>query len=138
MWLQKRSQSTAFYPGFLDNTAASSSIPDGQLLVKAAIREAGGEASLPEDLVRSNIKLCGTLTYMHLRDALAVGEVGLVQPQVEYLFELELPAGVEPKPNDHEVEWFKLRAIDEVKRSLAQGISLLFSRVLSGPLRAPS
>ncbi|KAK0701152.1 thiamine pyrophosphokinase-related protein [Apiosordaria backusii] len=120
IWVQKRSQSTAFYPGLLDNTVASSSIPDGQLPVEAAIREAGEEASLPEDLVRSKIKSCGTLTYMHLRDSLAIGEVGLLQPQVEYLFELELPDGVEPKPCDHEVEWFKLLEVVDLKRSISQ------------------
>ncbi|KAK0661209.1 hypothetical protein QBC41DRAFT_383145 [Cercophora samala] len=121
VWVQKRSQSTAFYPGLLDNTVASSSIPDGQLPVEAAIREAGEEASLPEDLVRPRIKSCGTLTYMHMRDGLAMGEGGLLQPQVEYLFELELPDGVEPKPCDHEVEWFRLLEVGEFKRSILQG-----------------
>lgn len=58
LWVKKRSQSTAFYPGHLDNTVASSTIPDGQLPLEVAILVAGEEATLPEDLVRSRTKSC--------------------------------------------------------------------------------
>ncbi|KAK4671744.1 hypothetical protein QC764_608340 [Podospora pseudoanserina] len=131
LWVQKRSQSTAFYPGHLDNTVASSTLPDGQLPLEVAILEAGEEATLPEDLVRSRTKSCGTVTYMHLHNALAIGEVGLVQPQVEYLFELELPGGAEPKPCDHKVEWFKLFDAEELIESILQGNHTLLSKFRS-------
>ncbi|KAK4663436.1 hypothetical protein QC763_608340 [Podospora pseudopauciseta] len=117
LWVQKRSQSTAFYPGHLDNTKWRS--------LK------GEQATLPEDLVRSRTKSCGTVTYMHLHNALAIGEVGLVQPQVEDLFELELPGGAEPKPCDHKVEWFKLFDAEELIESILQGNHRLLSKLRS-------
>lgn len=124
IWLQKRSQNTASYPGLLDNTAAGG-MPVGERPLETAIREAAEEASLEESLVRPRIKSCGTVSYIHLRDSLAVGEVGLVQPQIEYLFELEMPSGKEPKPCDNEVEWFRLLDIDQIKSRLTEGMDLI-------------
>jgi len=63
---------------------------------------------------------------MHLRGDTAIGEVGLVQPIVEYLFELELPAGFVPKPHDHEAESFKLLDVDEIKAALLEGTCRFF------------
>jgi hypothetical protein len=35
----------------------------------------------------------------------------LLQPNVNFLFECELPADVEPKPFDDEVEWYQFCGI---------------------------
>ncbi|KAK2614634.1 hypothetical protein N8I77_001443 [Diaporthe amygdali] len=120
IWVQKRSKDVKFYPGFLDNTVAGGMPIDEEPLVTAT-REASEEASLGLDIVKTNIKPCGTVSYMHLRDGLAVGEVGLIQPQVEFLFELELPADVEPSPSDGEVEWFKLYDVNQIRDELVKG-----------------
>ncbi|KUJ10822.1 uncharacterized protein LY89DRAFT_710554 [Mollisia scopiformis] len=104
LWISKRSKTVAVYPGLLDNCSL--------------VREAHEEASLPADLVRANAKACGTLSYLHSRNARAGGEIGLLQPDVHFLFECELPADVEPKPFDDEVEWYQLWDIEQIKEGL--------------------
>jgi isopentenyldiphosphate isomerase len=44
-----------------------------------------------------------------------------VQPEVEYVYDIKLPADVVPKPNDTEVEEFCLLTVEETKKALANG-----------------
>jgi hypothetical protein len=41
---------------------------------------------------------------------------------VKYLYELEAPDSVIPRPSDDEVEWFQLWDVDRIKKGLAQGL----------------
>lgn len=117
LWISKRSKTVAIYPGLLDNCVAGG-ISTGEIPFESLVREAHEEASLPADLVRANAKACGTLSYLHTRNARAGGEIGLLQPDVHFLFECELPADVEPKPFDDEVEWYQLWDIEQIKEGL--------------------
>jgi isopentenyldiphosphate isomerase len=79
------------------------------------------EASLPEAAVRAATVSRGCVTYSHVRDARAGGETGLIQPEVEYVYDLKLDPETIPQPGDNEVEEFKLLSIPEVKAALARG-----------------
>ncbi len=120
LWISKRSMKVAVYPGFLDSTVASG-ISTGEIPFESLIREAHEEAPLPRDLVRQRVKSCGTLSYFHLRNSKAGGEVGLLQPDVHFLFEIEMPADVKPAPCDDEVGWFQLWDIGRIKEALVAG-----------------
>jgi 8-oxo-dGTP pyrophosphatase MutT (NUDIX family) len=103
VWVPRRAASKSTYGGMLDNTVAGG-ISVGEDPFESLVREADEEASLPEEIVRKITKACGTVTYIHVRDERAGGEIGLIQPECQFVYDLELPADVVPEPNDSEVE----------------------------------
>ncbi|KAI1827778.1 thiamine pyrophosphokinase-related protein [Xylaria intraflava] len=107
LWVQKRSQAATNYPGFLDNTVAGG-MATGEKPFDALIHEAEEEASFTSELVRRRAKACGTVSYFHTRKADMGGEVGLLQPGVQFLYEMELPRGVQPRSQDKAVEGFRM------------------------------
>jgi 8-oxo-dGTP pyrophosphatase MutT (NUDIX family) len=120
LWVPRRASRKQTYAGMLDNTVAGG-MATGEDPFECIIREAHEEASLPDGLVRENATPHGTVSYIYLRSKLASGEVGLVQPEVQYVFDLELPANITPKPNDSEVECFYLWTVEEVQDHMLKG-----------------
>jgi len=120
LWVPRRAATKQTYGGMLDNTVAGG-IATGESSFECIVREAGEEASLPEDLVRKDVKAVGTVTYFHIRDYRAGGETKLLQPEVQYIYDLELAEDVEPKPSDDEVEAFELMTVEEARNALRAG-----------------
>lgn len=120
IWVPRRARNKQTYGGMLDNTVAGG-LSTGEKPFECLVREAAEEASFSEQLVRSNAKPCGTVSYFHIRDARAGGEAGLLQPECQYVFDMEIGVEVVPKPGDNEVEGFYLWTVDEVKRALEEG-----------------
>ncbi|KAL8771623.1 MAG: hypothetical protein Q9209_003067 [Squamulea sp. 1 TL-2023] len=120
IWVPKRAQGKT-YGGMLDNTVAGG-IATGEQPFECIVREAAEEASFPEELVRSTAKPCGTISYFSFRDERAGGESGLLQPEVQYVYDMEVGVDVVPKPNDDEVEDFRLWTIEEVQKALSEGL----------------
>ncbi len=120
LWIPRRSITKGTYAGMLDNTVAGG-MATGEVPLECIIREAEEEASLPEEVVRPRVTAHGNVTYIYMRNEKATGEVGLIQPEVEYIFDLELPNDVVPKPNDSEVECFYLWTLEEVQAHMAKG-----------------
>jgi 8-oxo-dGTP pyrophosphatase MutT (NUDIX family) len=120
IWVPRRAHTKQTFPGMLDNTVGGG-IVTGEEPFECLVREATEEASLPEDLVRANAKSCGCVTYFYVRDARAGGETGLLQPECEYVYDLQLDSDVILKPCDAEVEDFYLWTTDEVKVALSKG-----------------
>ncbi|KAK0615453.1 Uncharacterized protein DIS24_g11798 [Lasiodiplodia hormozganensis] len=121
-WIPRRARSKQTYPGLLDNTVAGG-LPANEKPMDALAREAAEEASLPADFVRKNAKAVGNVSYFLIRDARAGGETGLLQPESQYVYDLELRESdaIEPRPNDSEVEGFALLTTAEVQAALARG-----------------
>ena len=120
IWVPRRASSKSTYGGMLDNTVAGG-IGNGEKPFECLVREAEEEASLPEDLVRKHAKLCGTVSYFLIRDSKAGGETGLLQPECQFVYDLELGADIVPKPNDDEVKDFQLWGVDKVQKAIAEG-----------------
>ncbi|CAL3962631.1 unnamed protein product [Diplocarpon coronariae] len=120
IWVARRAKTKQTYPGMLDNTVAGG-MATGEEPLESIVRECAEEASLPEDLVRANIKAQGTVTYSYIREGRAGGETGLLQPECQYIFDLELPKETICRPNDSEVEGFVLWSVEEVKEALGRG-----------------
>lgn len=120
IWTPRRAATKQTYGGMLDNTVAGG-MATGESPLESIVREAGEEASLPEELVRKRIQPVGTVTYFHIRDARAGGETGLLQPECQFVYDLELPVDTVPKPSDNEVEGFELKTIEQVKAALRNG-----------------
>jgi 8-oxo-dGTP pyrophosphatase MutT (NUDIX family) len=120
IWIPRRARNKQTYGGMLDNAVAGG-LASGETPFECLVRECAEEASLPEELVRSKAKAAGTVAYHYIRTAKAGGETGLLQPECQYVYDIELPADVIPKPGDDEVEEFYLWTVDEVKEAMAKG-----------------
>ncbi|TKA69829.1 hypothetical protein B0A49_05880 [Cryomyces minteri] len=120
IWVPRRARNKQTYGGMLDNTVAGG-ISTGEATFESLVREAAEEASLPEELVRREARACGCVTYFYIRDARAGGETGLLQPECEYIYDLELDEDVVPRPGDSEVEEFYLWTVQEVQEAMARG-----------------
>ncbi len=116
-WIPRRSKTKTSYPGMLDNTVGGS-LSSGERPIDCIVREAAEEGALPESYTRENVRACGTLSYqMSQTDD---GRPGC-QHQVQYLYEMELPEDIVPRPFDGEVEEFTLKSLDEVYDALRCG-----------------
>ena len=120
IWVPRRARNKQTYGGMLDNTVAGG-ISAGEEPFECLVREAAEEASFPEDLIRSSATACGTVSYFYLRDTRAGGETELFQPEVQFVYDLEVGLDIIPKPCDDEVEEFSLRTVEEVQIALAEG-----------------
>lgn len=120
MWVPRRAMTKQTYPGMMDNTVGGG-LTTGEKPIDCLVREAHEEASLPQQFVRDHARPCGMVTYFHIRDEREGGEVGLCQPECQYVYDLELPASVIPVPDDNEAEDFRLLDMDEVRSAMAEG-----------------
>jgi len=120
IWVPRRASSKQTYGGMLDNTVAGG-ISQGETVMECLIREAEEEASFPKDLIQHHAKPCGTVSYFFIRDEKAGGEVGLLQPECQFVYDLEVDKNVIPEPNDDEVEDFQLWTVDHVQEAMAEG-----------------
>lgn len=120
VWVPRRSKQKETYGGMLDNTVAGG-IASGEDPFESLIREADEEASLPSDFVREKAETVGTVTYAYVREERAGGESGVVQPECQYLWDLELPRDIVPLPKDGEVEEFYAWTVEETQRALERG-----------------
>lgn len=111
IWVARRSPNINTYPNKLDSTVAGG-IKADQTPFECISAEAGEEASLPSDTVFANMQATGLLTYLHKTPA------DLVRPDILYVFDLELPDSVIPKPGDEEVAEFKLMTVEEIKDAM--------------------
>jgi 8-oxo-dGTP pyrophosphatase MutT (NUDIX family) len=97
----------------LDNTVAGglSANEDQQ---NCLVREAEEEASLPEEIT-AQAKLVGTVSYFHISDGRSGSETGLLQPECQFVYDLDLTdKNVVLKPGDSEVEHFELMPAREL------------------------
>ncbi|KAI0964711.1 thiamine pyrophosphokinase-related protein-like protein [Xylaria arbuscula] len=120
LWVQRRSREAATHAGFLDGTAAGG-VPIHKTPFTAMINEAYEEASFSRELVVQRARTCGTLSYFHTRRREMGGEVGLLQPGVHFLYEMEVSQGVEPRSNDKNVEGFELGSTDKIRGEILAG-----------------
>jgi 8-oxo-dGTP pyrophosphatase MutT (NUDIX family) len=119
IWVPRRAAGKQTYPNMLDNTVAGG-ISTGEEPFECLVREAEEEASLPFSISR-NATPHGTITYVYVRESRAGGESGMAQPECQYVYDLELPANLIPKPNDSEVQEFYLWSVEEVQEHLGKG-----------------
>jgi 8-oxo-dGTP pyrophosphatase MutT (NUDIX family) len=99
LWIGWRSKHKAIAPGQMDNIVAGG-IPAGLSAEETLIKEAEEEASLPPELA-ARARPAGRVSYI-MRNS-----EGL-RRDVLHLFDLDIPDGLVPQPNDDEVERFEL------------------------------
>lgn len=117
IWVPRRSPTISTFPNKLDSTVAGG-ISAETTPFETVIREADEEASLPEDLVRRDVRPVGVLTYITLADKGLRGVAGLVKPDMVHVYDMEVAEDVIPRPHDDEVQEFYLMTVDEIKAAL--------------------
>ncbi|CAJ2512918.1 Uu.00g010370.m01.CDS01 [Anthostomella pinea] len=117
IWVPRRSAHLKTYPGKLD-TSVAGGVRAEESPFECIVHEADEEASLPASLVRGHAKACGAVTYVSSSGAGSGGEMGLVVPDVLYVYDLEVGEDVVLKPQDDEVEEFYLLDVRQVKEAL--------------------
>lgn len=105
LWVAWRSQHKPVAPGQLDNLIAGGT-PAGLSARQCLVKEAEEEASLPEALARTAREV-GAVSYL-----MAVPQG--TRRDVMHIYDLDLPEGFTPRPNDDEVERFELWPAERV------------------------
>ncbi|KAK6430578.1 hypothetical protein LTR95_013265 [Oleoguttula sp. CCFEE 5521] len=117
VWIPRRAAHLFTYPGMLDTTVAGG-VKAGASPLRTIIEEAHEEASLPEDLVRRLARCRGTITHMSISGEESPAEKGLVCPDYTFVYDMELPSDVEPRPHDDEVAGFTAMTVQELKAAM--------------------
>ncbi|KAJ1717866.1 hypothetical protein LPJ61_007100 [Coemansia biformis] len=111
MWVARRSLQKQTWPGYLDQIAAGG-IGDGMGVWESVIKECNEEGGIPREIA-CRAKYAGVIQYFTRSD------LGL-QPETQFVFDLVLPDGFTPYPNDGEVDSFHLWTIEEVIDGIKQ------------------
>ena len=105
VWVARRSYSKQTYPGMLDNMVGGG-LPTGKHPTDNIIKESFEEAGISSELA-SKAQAAGSVTFYLDCDR------GWI-PDLEYVYDLEMPADFVPKPTDGEVHEFKLMDVESV------------------------
>ncbi|ODV87195.1 hypothetical protein CANARDRAFT_5748 [[Candida] arabinofermentans NRRL YB-2248] len=121
IWVPRRSATKPTYPGKLDNTVAGGlGYPYGKF--ETCLKECYEEAGLDPSYTEKNLVYVGEISYLYQMKANDFEtEAGLVQPELEYIYDLRMDADLIPHPVDNEAEDFKLMDVDEVIQRLKAG-----------------
>ncbi|MFQ5786000.1 MAG: DUF4743 domain-containing protein [Alphaproteobacteria bacterium] len=105
MWIARRAKDKPTYPGMLDNFVAGGQ-PIGLGLKENVVKECGEEAGVPPELAARAVAV-GAIGYCHeTADGL--------KPDVQFVYDLELPPGFTPRPCDGEIDDFYLWPVERV------------------------
>ncbi len=129
VWVGVRARDKAVAPGQLDNVVAGG-IPAGLTPEECLVKEAAEEAGLPAELAVT-ARPAGRVSYI-------LSNAEGLRRDVLHCYDLDVPEGVVPKPNDDEVERFELwpaarlleavRATDSIKFNVNLVLIDLFLR----------
>ena len=117
IWVPKRSSTRMAHPGKMDNTVGGGANADEDHF-QCMLREAREEAALPEKWLREHARVAGTISYLYMRD---VGALGALNRSLQFVYDVELPSYIVPRPADDEVEEFLLWSVPETLQGLKDG-----------------
>lgn len=118
LWIGIRSRTKSVAPGQIDNVVAGG-IPAGLSPEECLLKEAAEEACLPAELA-IRARPVGRVSYI-MRNA-----EGL-RRDVLHCYDLEIPEGVTPRPNDEEVERFELWPAKRLLAAVREGDEVKFN-----------
>lgn len=118
MWIGRRARDRAVAPGLLDNMVAGGQ-PAGLSLTDNLIKECEEEAGFGPDLARLG-RPAGFVSY-------CLETAAGLKPDTLFVYDLEVPEGVEPVNRDGEIDGFMLWPVEQVLESLAQDGAFKFN-----------
>jgi hypothetical protein len=111
MWVGRRAPAKHTFPDMLDNMVAGGQ-PDGVLLIDNLVKECDEEAAIPAALARRAVPT-GAVSY-------AMETLEGLKPDLQFVYDLELPADFVPQNRDGEVAEFMLWPIERVASRVAE------------------
>lgn len=118
VWVPTRSATKSTWPGYLDNSVAGG-IVAGDAPMASIIRECQEEAALAPSTTEKYIRQTGVLSYCY--QTAPNPHQRWIQPEVEYVYDLPLPADITLAPKDGEVESFALLSLPQVNAEMRKG-----------------
>ncbi|RGP76097.1 hypothetical protein FLONG3_5488 [Fusarium longipes] len=115
IWVARRSRHLFSYPGLLDSTVAGG-VKASDTPLACIKAESTEEACLPPDLVSKHVEPADAITLANINT-----KSKLFHSDIIYVFDLELPSHVIPRPGDDEVEEFVLMECGEVVERMLKG-----------------
>lgn len=112
LWIGRRSKTKQTFPDMFDNMCAGG-LPAGMDVMDCARKECQEEASVSDKLL-DRLKPVGCISYFY------EDERGL-QPESQFVFDLELPEDFTPVNADGEMGSFQLLTIDEMRTAIVGG-----------------
>ncbi len=109
VWIAERAAGRHSYPGMLDNMVAGGQ-PAGLSLRENVIKEAAEEAGIPRALA-GTARPAGAVTY-------CLETAAGLRPDILYVYDLELPAGFQPRNADGEVAHFELWPVARLAKTV--------------------
>jgi 8-oxo-dGTP pyrophosphatase MutT (NUDIX family) len=124
IWVPRRAKTKENFPGMLDNSIAGG-LSVTETPFECLIREGDEEASVPRQVMEKTV-VAGAVTYFYISGPRSGGEEGLLQPECQFVYDLDLTTGegeedVVLKPKDGEVDTFHTMSVPEVRKALANG-----------------
>lgn len=109
IWVARRARDRAVEPGKFDNMVAGGQ-PFGLTVAENLLKESWEEAGLTPDTASRAVPV-GAISY-------TMESAHGLKPDTMFIFDLELPAGHEPRNTDGEVESFELWSMERVAESV--------------------
>lgn len=117
MWMARRSETKAKFPGYLDHIVAGGQ-PAGLSLMDNVIKECEEEAGIPEALTKRGIQPTGVISYENYGGKPKDKGEGVMSRVVLFCFDLMLPSDFIPTANDGEVESFFTWSLEDIAQSM--------------------
>ncbi|KAL4746958.1 hypothetical protein BDW72DRAFT_209962 [Aspergillus terricola var. indicus] len=115
VWIARRATTKPMYPGLLDN-AVGGAIQHEEMPMEALLREAREELHIDADAAVPG----GTVSWFNIKGRSAGLEPGLVEPGIQYVYDLEVDPEIELRPAEDGIEWLRLLTVEEVKAALGR------------------
>ncbi|KAI8976565.1 NUDIX hydrolase domain-like protein [Pilobolus umbonatus] len=112
MWVARRALTKPTWPGLLDNCVAGG-ISYGYTPQETIVKECDEEASIPKDIA-VKAQCVNVITYH-------TATIHGLQPETQFVYDLELPTSFSPLPQDGEVGQFYLWPLDKIKETILKG-----------------
>ena len=111
LWIARRAADKPTYPGMLDNFVAGGQ-PVGLSLGDNLVKEAAEEAGVPAEIARRAVPVGATGYVMEVAAGL--------KPDVQFVYDLELPPDFTPENRDGEIAEFMLWPVKKVRAVTAE------------------
>lgn len=117
IWIARRANTATAYPGMLDITCTVP-LKAGNTPKETLIEHAAAETSLSEEYLGRTVNPGGSLSYFHITGIESGKAKGLLQPEVQYVYEAQLEPGLLHRSHCEDVDIYMLLPIDEVLSAL--------------------
>ncbi|KAK2002286.1 hypothetical protein LX36DRAFT_688229 [Colletotrichum falcatum] len=113
IWVARRADHKPTFPGKLDS-AAGGAVGQNETPLGSLLREAEEESGISAAGAVSG----GTVSWFNVKDGTAGFDGGLVEPGVQFVYDLEVDAETELASAEGGIDWVRLLTIDQVRGAL--------------------